>query len=655
MKRRNVISVLAALSLAMICLFAAACSTTKFEVSFDSVGGSAVQSQEVEKGGFAEEPTAPSKSGYSFAGWTLNGEDFVFATTAIENDVTLKAKWNANTDTKYYVTVKEDGEDETAAYATAFGLTESGGKYYLTGTTDTQADISELAEEKAKTGYHVDASSVLTGNIAGDGTLSLTVEYLLNKYTVVFENGGGSGTMDDQEFAYGEETALYTNEFTKEYYNFTGWKCGDQVYEDGAIISSLTDVHGEEFVFVAQWKKIDVSIAKDSNSAKSATDWIGSNNDAAHLAAGKTGSGAQYTFTVFDELDKTSEKVVISMIVYSEIMHGDDWAFYTDYEIWFYALGGQEVIASFPYGYVGDNGTALTNRENARLTLSPEATQLVKKAGGLEIRLMMPRHNFATWAIEKLQISEFELNRYMPPEVPSFENDLSNTGSYRYSIAGDQPSYYNYEEVSAEAGTSVFSISGSRTSDKTFFQLQMDMFAGIYGADAVSLHIYFYNADDTLFDWNAGTYTDYAIEVYAFSESGEYTAPLFTFGAAQYKIIPWRWVDLLIPAEQAQQIAAAGGLAVRVRMPESLENKSYQLFIDSVSVVLGENESVSIETDEENYRKDIEAEVAKRFDGFCAAWVNEITVEEDAYVAKVELSKDGYLNRVITIRYLKTA
>lgn len=110
---------------------------------------------------------------------------------------------------------------------------------------------------------------------------------------------------------------------------------------------------------------------------------------------------------------------------------------------------------------------------------------------------------------------------------------------------------------------------------------------------------------------------------------------------------------MLIPAEQAQQIAAAGGLAVRVRMPESLENKSYQLFIDSVSVVLGENESVSIETDEENYRKDIEAEVAKRFDGFCAAWVNEITVEEDAYVAKVELSKDGYLNRVITIRYLE--
>ena len=69
-------------------------------VTFDANGGSAVASQTVREGGTASSPTAPTKSGFIFAGWytstdggtTLSGTAFSFS-TAITADTTLYAKW----------------------------------------------------------------------------------------------------------------------------------------------------------------------------------------------------------------------------------------------------------------------------------------------------------------------------------------------------------------------------------------------------------------------------------------------------------------------------------------------------------------------------------------------------------------------------------
>ncbi len=93
MKKGSVIRLLAVFVLAMACLFAAACTTekAKFKVTFDSDGGSAVQEQTIEKGGFALEPDAPTKAGYTFTGWTLDGEKFTFSETPVNDNITLKA------------------------------------------------------------------------------------------------------------------------------------------------------------------------------------------------------------------------------------------------------------------------------------------------------------------------------------------------------------------------------------------------------------------------------------------------------------------------------------------------------------------------------------------------------------------------------------
>ncbi len=67
----------------------------KYDVTFNSNGGSAVATQKIEKGQTATEPTAPTRDCYTFAGW-YNGENAFNFSTAITDDVELTAHWTPN-------------------------------------------------------------------------------------------------------------------------------------------------------------------------------------------------------------------------------------------------------------------------------------------------------------------------------------------------------------------------------------------------------------------------------------------------------------------------------------------------------------------------------------------------------------------------------
>ena len=124
---------------------------------------------------------APTVSeGYTFDGWyNQAGTAKWDMTNQVTNPMNLYAKITANTDTKYYVNVNKDGVDATAELAESLGLTENteNGKYYLTGTTDTTADITALVTEKCPNGYAFTDTKPVSGTITGDESLSLTVDY----------------------------------------------------------------------------------------------------------------------------------------------------------------------------------------------------------------------------------------------------------------------------------------------------------------------------------------------------------------------------------------------------------------------------------------------------------------------------------------------
>lgn len=71
--------------------------TEKYTVTFESNGGSAVASQEVEAGGYATKPEDPERDGYLFTAWyddaSLAEESVYDFGTAVNSDLTLYAGW----------------------------------------------------------------------------------------------------------------------------------------------------------------------------------------------------------------------------------------------------------------------------------------------------------------------------------------------------------------------------------------------------------------------------------------------------------------------------------------------------------------------------------------------------------------------------------
>lgn len=89
---------------------------TTFTVSFDSNGGSSVSAIKVTKDGLLTKPTAPTKEGYDFVSWQVNGKDFDF-TTKVTGNIKLTAKWVAST-TKGTTTSKKTTSTTTKKITT---------------------------------------------------------------------------------------------------------------------------------------------------------------------------------------------------------------------------------------------------------------------------------------------------------------------------------------------------------------------------------------------------------------------------------------------------------------------------------------------------------------------------------------------------------
>ena len=72
----------------------------QYTISFDSNGGSLVAPITQDYGTEVDEPTAPTRAGYTFEGWKLLGDYYTFSTMPAKN-ITLVAEWTSAVVTKY--------------------------------------------------------------------------------------------------------------------------------------------------------------------------------------------------------------------------------------------------------------------------------------------------------------------------------------------------------------------------------------------------------------------------------------------------------------------------------------------------------------------------------------------------------------------------
>lgn len=69
--------------------------TIKNTVTFDSAGGSSVEAQKISKGEKVKKPTNPTRNGYTFVEWTLDGKSYDF-NSKVEKSIKLVAVWRQN-------------------------------------------------------------------------------------------------------------------------------------------------------------------------------------------------------------------------------------------------------------------------------------------------------------------------------------------------------------------------------------------------------------------------------------------------------------------------------------------------------------------------------------------------------------------------------
>ena len=144
-----------------------------YTVTFDSNGGSEVAEQTVIHGESVSAPDpAPTRSGCTLAGWTLDGEDYDFS-DGVPEDITLVAKWSAET---FYV--DENGTRTENVTATVLGGSE---KKLVPGTYFVNSDLTYDrtltlggGETTLNAGWYVVNSDVTyTGQITLGGNVNI--------------------------------------------------------------------------------------------------------------------------------------------------------------------------------------------------------------------------------------------------------------------------------------------------------------------------------------------------------------------------------------------------------------------------------------------------------------------------------------------------
>ena len=197
-------------------------TVNSYQVTFDSNGGSAVNSQTVAYGSLVTTPSAPTKLGNTFAGWYADAGlntpwDFA-ANTVGAGDMTLYAKWDVN---NYTVTFDSNGGSAVSSQSVAFGS-----------LVTTPSAPSKLGNTFA--GWYSDSGLTTLWNFATNTVghdVTIYAKWTVNSYNVSFESNGGT-PISTQSLDFGSLVATPGPEPTKLGNTFAGW------YSDAALTTA---------------------------------------------------------------------------------------------------------------------------------------------------------------------------------------------------------------------------------------------------------------------------------------------------------------------------------------------------------------------------------------------------------------------------------
>lgn len=239
-----------------------------YAVTFNSNGGSEVGAQTIESGKIVSEPTAPAKSGYTFAGWykeTSLATAWNFASDTITANTILYAKWNAI----MVSSIKLDEESLTIGTDTKVVLKAT------VAPTDA-ANSSVLWSSSNSDVASVDQSGVVNANKMGTVTITATSADGSNiaascnitvGYKITYVLNGGTNH-EDNPTGFAAKTTVKLLDPVKSGYTFKGWYTDKNFKKK---ITKITKGTKKNVTVYAKWEKITVakaSIDSLKNSSK---------------------------------------------------------------------------------------------------------------------------------------------------------------------------------------------------------------------------------------------------------------------------------------------------------------------------------------------------------------------------------------------------
>ncbi|MGI6708021.1 MAG: InlB B-repeat-containing protein [Dethiobacteria bacterium] len=320
----------------------------QYTISFNSAGGSLVDSITQDYGTDITPPADPTREGYTFKGW-----DPIVPSTMPAENLTLVAQWEIN---QYMITFDSAGGTEVAAITLDYGET-----------------VTPPANP-TKTGYTFKGWDPIVPSTMPAEALTLVAQWEINQYTISFDSAGGTEvaaiTLD-----YGKTVTPPANP-TKTGYTFKGW--------DPIVPSTMP---AEDLTLVAQWEINQYTISFDSAGGTEVAAITLDYGKTVTPPANPTKTG--YTFKGWDPIvPSTMPAEDLTLVAQWEI---------NQYTISFDSAGGTEVAA-----ITLDYGKTVTPPAN------PTKTGYTFKGWDPIVPSTMPAENLtlvAQWEINQYTIS----------------------------------------------------------------------------------------------------------------------------------------------------------------------------------------------------------------------------------------------------------
>ena len=195
----------------------------------------------------------PTKTGYTFVGWTGTGLTEPSSSVTIPAGSTGNREYTATwTALSYEIRYDLDGGALADGVTNPEIYTIESGAITLNNPTKTGYTFAGWTG----TGL-TSATQTVTIPAGSTGDREYTATWRANRYTVAFSANGGTGTMDPMSFSYDEEKTLTANAFTREGYHFLGWNTqldgSGTTYTNQASVKNLTTEDNATVTLYAQW------------------------------------------------------------------------------------------------------------------------------------------------------------------------------------------------------------------------------------------------------------------------------------------------------------------------------------------------------------------------------------------------------------------